>query len=84
MKNIKIYLLALFSIFLIGTVSAQTADEIIEKYADAIGGRTAISAVISVKTVGSLSMTGMDFPFTMYTTYPDKSYLEVNIQGMVM
>lgn len=84
MKNIKFYFLALLSVFVVTTARSQTADEVIEKYADAIGGRAAVTAVKTVKTTGSMNMMGMDFPFTMYASYPDKSFLEVNIQGMVM
>ncbi|MDD5360810.1 MAG: hypothetical protein PHN88_01655 [Ignavibacteria bacterium] len=84
MKKLSVVLLFIVSVMLVYTLKAQTADELIEKYADALGGRTNITLVQSTKTIGSISMMGLDLPFTMYTSNPDKSYLEVNIQGMLM
>jgi hypothetical protein len=84
MKKLSVILLFIVSVMLVYSLKAQTADELIEKYADALGGRSNITTVQSIKTIGSISMMGMDFPFTMYASNPDKSYLEVNIQGMLM
>ncbi len=84
MKKIQVFCISFFLFALAAGLNAQTVDEIIEKYADASGGRTAVTAVLSMKAIGSMSMMGMDFPFTMYSSFPDKSYLEVNIQGMIM
>lgn len=84
MKKIQVICISLFLLALAAGLNAQTVDEIIEKYADASGGRTAVTAVLTMKAIGSMSMMGMDFPFTMYSSFPDKSYLEVNIQGMIM
>ena len=84
MKNLKVFLLFIVSLLLVYSLKAQTVDEIIDKYADALGGRANVTALKATKTIGSISMMGMDFPFTLYAIYPDKSYLEVSVQGMLM
>ena len=46
-------------------VSAQTADEIVAKYIEAMGGAAKIASLNSVKKTGTMSVQGMDFPATI-------------------
>lgn len=46
-------------------VSAQTADEIVAKNIEAMGGAAKIASLNSVKKTGTMSVQGMDFPATM-------------------
>lgn len=68
-------------LFICLNASAQTADEVIEKHVEALGGIQNIQAVKSMKIVGSVKMMGMEFPFTSYNVTPDKFYFELSVQG---
>ncbi len=46
-------------------VKAQTADEIIDKYIDAIGGKENWKKVSSIKMVGNVEVQGLEIPYTM-------------------
>lgn len=84
MKNIK-YLLALFAAVLISiNLSAQTAEEIIEKHIEALGGSENIQAVKSLKVIGSAKVMGIEIPYTTYNLAPDKTYFEMSVQGLAI
>ena len=64
------------------TVKAQTADEIIQKHIDAIGGTSNWNKVTSMKKVCSMSVQGMDIGYTE-TIVNDKLYrTDVSAMGM--
>jgi hypothetical protein len=66
MKNV-IRLIMLFSgILSFGSLRAQTADDIINKHIDAIGGRDVISKINSIYEEATLSVMGNDAPDTIY------------------
>jgi hypothetical protein len=47
------------------SANAQTVDEIIQKYATAIGGLSGFSAIKTMKMTGKVSIQGMDLPLTV-------------------
>lgn len=51
--------------FVFFTANAQTADEIIQKYATAMGGLNAFKAIKTVKMTGTATIQGMDLPLTV-------------------
>jgi len=62
---------------------AQTADEIIEKHLQAIGGKDKLKAVQSERITGKMVMgQGMEAPFTMELSRPNKMRMEFTVQGM--
>ncbi|HEX3551673.1 MAG TPA: hypothetical protein VIA62_00415 [Thermoanaerobaculia bacterium] len=62
---------------------AQTADEIIEKHLQAMGGKDKIKAVQSERITGRMVMgQGMEAPFTMEMSRPNKMRMEFTFQGM--
>lgn len=66
-------------------VSAQTADELIEKSIQASGGREKIEAVKSARMTGKMSMgQGMEAPMVIETVEPNKIRMEMTFQGMTM
>ena len=75
--------LALIFLFSISAF-AQTAEEIVEKHINAVGGLDKWTAVNSQKITGNLSMSGMEFPFVSYSKRPNMNYTEVTFQGMIM
>ena len=58
MKTLKFITLSIITLFASQMVSAQTADEIVGKYIDAIGGKDQISKVNTMYTEGSLDVMG--------------------------
>ena len=60
MKITKFYLLLLTAVSLSFAAKAQTADDIIGKYVDAIGGKDKISQIKSIYTDATVSVMGMD------------------------
>ena len=74
----------IISLFLFINGLAQTADEIIQKNIDATGGKSNWETIKTMKVTGYLGMGGMDFAITQYTKAPDKSFLEIIVQGMTM
>jgi outer membrane lipoprotein-sorting protein len=78
-KNlIAICLIALFSVNL---SQAQTADEVLNKYWEAVGGKTKWKELKSMVMTGKASQMGQDFPYTVYTKSPNKMKVSVSFQG---
>jgi outer membrane lipoprotein-sorting protein len=64
-------------------VQAQTADELIGKNLQARGGKDKIKAVQSARMTGKMVMgQGMEAPFTLEMSRPNKMRMEFTIQGM--
>lgn len=64
-------------------VWGQTADEIIDKHLQAIGGKDKLKAVQTQRFSGKMVMgQGMEAPFTMEMSRPNKMRMEFTIQGM--
>src|SRR5215218_1568088 len=62
---------------------SQTADEIIDKHLQAIGGKDKLKAVQSERITGKMVMgQGMEAPFTMELSRPNKMRMEFTVQGM--
>ena len=63
------------------SVSAQTADEIIAKNTEAMGGATKLATLTSVKMNGNLSAQGMDIPLTITKVHLKGMRLDVEVMG---
>jgi outer membrane lipoprotein-sorting protein len=61
---------------------AQSADDIIRKYEESVGGVDAHAALHSSRSKGVAIQMGMEFPFTNVRARPNKQRTEVNVQGM--
>lgn len=64
MKNLKVGLIAIAALFSATAIYAQTADEIVAKYVDAVGGKEKLKAITSVRMENTLSIMGNDAPNT--------------------
>jgi len=85
MKKIKTSLLSLIVLMSINSLHAQTADEIIDKYIEASGGKDVISKINSIYMESTVSVMGNDAPATI-TILNGKGYkteMEMNGSKMV-
>lgn len=74
--------LLLAGALLAGTAAtAQTADEIIKKHTEAIGGEAAWKKVASIKMTGSMTMQGMDINVVISKVKDKGMRQDINIQG---
>ena len=74
----------LFFLFLIGaamTAQAQTADEILAKSFEALGGVDKWKTLKTTKMEGNMSMQGFEFPGTIFAATPNRQRVEVSVQG---
>jgi outer membrane lipoprotein-sorting protein len=75
---------ALIFLFLISgplAISAQTADEIIAKSFEAIGGADKWRAIKTTKSEAKMAMMGFEFGGTMFGAMPNKMRVEVDVMG---
>ncbi len=61
-----------------------TAESVVKKYIDAIGGKAAVESIKSLKISMSSEMQGMQFKLTQTLGTPDKFKMTVEAMGMVM
>jgi len=62
--------------------NAQTADEIIDQYLSAIGGKENWRKINSVKMEGTLQMENLELPYNMYAIHDKGFRTDVEFQGM--
>jgi hypothetical protein len=63
------------------TLWAQTADEIIDKYIAAIGGKQKWLSLHSIIQEGVLKTSGIDIPIKFYQTHDKGARQELNVNG---
>lgn len=81
MKFIKSACFLLLILLSINT-NAQTADEVIDGYYEAIGGRDAWSKVEGLKYMAKVNQGGMEIPVEMVQIKGGKSYMKISFQGL--
>ena len=79
MKRVKLVVILVLSGFF---ANAQTVDEIIEKYIQAIGGRDKIKAIQSAKTEMKMKAQMFEFPVLVYLKKDGSMRSETVIQGL--
>jgi hypothetical protein len=62
-------------------VSAQTADEIVAKNIEAMGGAAKLATLTSVKKTGTMSAQGQDFPVTLTISHMKGFRMDMEIMG---
>ncbi len=83
MKAIKLSILSgLMLTASLTTVKAQTADEIIQKHIDAIGGTEKWNKITSMKKIGSMSIQGMDIGYTSTVVNDKGMRTDISAMGM--
>lgn len=65
MRNLFIFGLFIIALVMVQSAQAQTADDIIDKYINALGGKAKLVTLNSVKMTGSLNVQGTDVAVTI-------------------
>jgi hypothetical protein len=82
MKKVKQLALAMGALLLVQTVQAQTVDEVIDKYIAAIGGKSNLLGLKTVKVTGSISVQGYDVSIETSISHNIGYRLDINVPGM--
>ncbi len=82
MKSLMIFCLFLLCLVLVQFTQAQTADEVIDKYIAAIGGKEKMLALKTVKMDGSLSVQGFDVGVVTTIAHGVGSRTDISVPGM--
>jgi outer membrane lipoprotein-sorting protein len=78
----KKLLLSVCALFLAFSLSAQTADEIIDKHIKALGGVEKLKSVKTVKATGKMKAGPMELPVTLTKARPAQMRMDFTVQGM--
>jgi hypothetical protein len=81
MRTIRLLFLTLFAASIAGSVSGQTADEIISKYIKAIGGRERLQKITSVYAEGTIEAMGMAGSVKYFTLNGKGHRQDIDING---
>ena len=79
--KLKLILFSVAAIFAAATVSAQTADEIIDNYFENTGGADNWRALTGMTNKATVSMQGMDIPLTIIQLKDGRSLVKMELQG---
>jgi hypothetical protein len=82
MKNLSLIFIIIFLLSI--NSFSQTADEIVEKYTNAIGGKEKWDLIKSEKKSGKFNTNNMEFPFISNSKRPNLNFTEVTVQGMTI
>nr|WP_294905716.1 hypothetical protein [uncultured Lacibacter sp.] len=82
MKNVKLFSLFIVAAFSTAVVKAQTVDEIVAKYIDAIGGAANWKKVTSMVQTGSMSVQGADVTVVRTVLHSKGSRQDISLMGM--
>lgn len=78
-------LVGLAAVLPVRAEDAKTADEVIAKYIEAVGGRAKLDGFKSMRITGKATMQGgMEMPLTVEMKRPDKVRIDSTFQGMTM
>jgi hypothetical protein len=82
MRAIKLVLTGLVAVISIATAEAQTVDEIISKYLDAIGGKEKLLALTTITMDAKMSVQGTDIPIKITQVHNKGQRIDINFNGM--
>lgn len=63
------------------TANAQTADEVVNKHIEAMGGKEKLLMLKTLVREGALNYNGMDIPLTLYSEQGTGFKMEINVMG---
>ena len=78
----KVFLFVFLALGTCSAIFAQTADEIINKHIDAIGGKAKWISINSLKIEGQIEVQGVSIPFTLHAIQNKGNRTDAEFQGM--
>ncbi len=84
MKKISLFVSSLILLLGITEAQAQTADEVINKYIETIGGKEKLVALKSIKMEMVANYQGMEIPVEVNTDKEGKMIVKLNLMGKEM
>ena len=81
MKKLQMGIFAVAAIMSIQSIKAQTADEVVDKYVTALGGKEKLLSLKSVKKVGGLNVQGTDVNVTITVLQGVGSRNDISVPG---
>lgn len=78
----KVLIVAGILLVSITSAFSQTADEVIAKYIDAIGGKAKWTSLTSLRVEGQIEVQGVSIPFTMNAIHNKGNRTDAEFQGM--
>lgn len=82
MKNLAILGLFIMAMILVQFAHAQTADEVVDKYIAALGGKEKLMSLKTVKMEGSMSVQGTDLTITATRSHMVGMRMDIEVMGM--
>jgi hypothetical protein len=82
MKSLKLFSLFVAIAFSLATAKAQTADEIVSKHVEAIGGLENWKKITSIVQTGAMTVQGMNIDVVRTVVNAKGSRQDINIMGM--
>jgi hypothetical protein len=81
MKNLIVFGLFVLALVLVQFAQAQTVDDVVNKYINALGGKEKLSSLKSVKLTGSMSIQGTDISLTITKLHLKGMRMDISVMG---
>ncbi|MBP6287071.1 MAG: hypothetical protein KTQ13_07465 [Ferruginibacter sp.] len=81
MKNLIIFGLFILTLVFAQFAQAQTADDVVNKYIDALGGKEKLSSLKSVRLSGSMNIQGTDIAITITKLHMKGMRMDISVMG---
>ncbi|HAO45389.1 MAG TPA: hypothetical protein PLZ45_10655 [Ferruginibacter sp.] len=81
MKNLMIFGMFILTMVFAQFAQAQTADDVVNKYIDALGGKEKLSSLNSVRLSGSMSIQGNDIAITVTKLHMKGMRMDISVMG---
>ena len=81
MKKLSLLVKTLVIVLGVSNAQAQTADDVVNKYIETIGGKQKLEAVTSTKMELVANYQGMEIPVEVTTSKDGKMLVKINLMG---
>jgi hypothetical protein len=81
MKNLIVFGLFILALVFVQFAQAQTVDEVVNKYIDALGGKEKLSSLKSVRMTGSMNIQGTDISLTITKLHMKGMRMDISVMG---
>jgi len=82
MKQIKLGILAIVGLISVQAMHAQSVDDIVNKYVDALGGKDKLAALKTVRMEGTMNANGTDIDITITKSQMVGVRMDIAVMGM--